>query len=150
MSPPSGTPGSSPADPLSFPLKQYPAMVLDYVCVIVIYVSLSFWLAVFIDGYLLPPFDAKAEAADSSAYLGLKITLQLAVQGLIAIFLAALVQKMPLPAAGVFGYDPRSSLGVLVRNPAIISVILFALSSSLRARLAFLFARFNSNSSPAA
>jgi hypothetical protein len=147
MSPPSG---KAPIDPLSFPLKQYPAMVVDYAWVITIYLSLSFCLAVLIDGYLLPPFDPKTEAEDSSAYLWLKISAQLAMQGFIAIFLAALVQKIPSPVAGVFDYDPRSLLGVLVRNPAIISVMLFALSSSLRARLMFLFSRFNNNVSRSA
>ena len=143
MPPPNS--GKAPLDPLSFPLKQYPAMMVDYVWVIAIYTSLSFCLAVLIDGYLLPPFDPKTEAEDSSAYLWLKISMQLAVQGFIAIFLAALVQKIPSPVAGSFGYDTHSLLGALVRNPAIISVMLFALSSSLRARLMFLFSRFNKN-----
>jgi len=129
------------SDPLYYPLSQYPVILIDYIWVITIYVTLSFSLAVIIDGYILPPFDLKVESTYSSVYLGLKITTQLAVQGFIAIMLHSLVERIQSPVEGIFGYNPKSTLGEIIRNPAIISVILLTLSSSLRARLMYLFSR---------
>lgn len=137
-----------PSDPLSYPIHQYPFAFLDYIWVISVYVSLSFSLAVIIDGYILPPFDMKTESTESSLFLGGKVLLQFGVQGFIALLLCSILQKVPSPFNGFFGYDPHSPLGVLIRNPSIIYIILLTLSASLRARLLYLFSRFNKNASP--
>jgi hypothetical protein len=136
---------SYPSDPLSYPLIEYPFVFIDYLWVITVYIIASFAMSVIIDGHIVPPFDIEKESKDSSIILSLKIILQLAIQGFIAILLCAILQKVPSPVEGVYGYYTKSPLGLLVRNPAIISVILFALSSSLRARLFYLFSRYDKN-----
>jgi hypothetical protein len=134
-----------PLDPLSYPIHQYPIVFIDYLWVITIYILISFSMAVIIDGYILPPFNEKKESTYSSAYLIMIVLAQLAVQGFIAILLCALLQKIPSPVNHLYGYDYKSSLGALIRNPAIISAVLLTLSASLRARLLYLFSRFDKN-----
>ena len=73
----------------------------------------------------------------------MQILLQLAVQGFIAIFLYALLQKINSPFDGLYGYTSNTPLGLTVRSPAIISVILFYLSLSLHNKLIILFNRFS-------
>jgi hypothetical protein len=131
--------------PLGFPLIQYPFAFMDYLWVIVIYVVSSFSLATFVDGHLLPQFDIYYTEKQSSHVLAVEILLQLAFQGFVAIMLFAILQKIPSPFEGLAGYNSNSSLGILLRNPAIISVILFSLSKSLQGRLTVLYSRFNSN-----
>ena len=134
-----------PTDPLSYPIHVYPIAFIDYVWVITLYVTFSFCFAVVIDGYILPPFNYEHESNYSSMYLFTMILLQLAGQGFIVILISSLLQKLPSPVT-IFGYETRSSLGSLVRNPAIMAIILFTLSASLRERLLYLFSRFNKNS----
>ena len=127
--------------PLSYPLIQYPICFIDYLWVISVYITSCFSLAVFIDGYLLPPFDLEQESKESSLFIAVKVLLQLAFQGFIAIFLCAVLQKIPSPVNNICGYDSQTTLGVLIRNPAIISAILLLLSQSLRNRALHLFSR---------
>jgi len=131
-------------DPLSYPIHVYPLAFIDYIWVITLYVTFSFCFAVLIDGYLLPPFNYDRESNYSSVYLFTMILLQLAGQGFIVILISSLLQRLPSPMTP-FGYDTRSSLGSLVRNPAIMAIILFTLSASLKERLLYLFSRFNKN-----
>jgi riboflavin transporter FmnP len=126
-------------DPVRYPWKQYPIAFLDYLWVISIYVSLSFLLAVLVDNRLFPQFDERKEEKKGLPHIAGLILLQLATQGFIAIILAALLQLIPSPFNTLLGYHGRSSLGLLIRNPAIIYVMLFALSNSLRSRLLYLF-----------
>jgi hypothetical protein len=114
--------------------------------VITIYVCCGFILAIIIDGNILPRFDIIVESEDSSWYLGLKLLLQLSIQGFIAFMLYGLLQKISSPVNGWYQYNSHTSLGILVRNPAIISVILSVLSSSMRERLLYLFSRFSRHS----
>jgi len=130
---------------LSYPLIQYPFAFIDYLWVIVIYVIISFSLATLIDGNILPPFDIAYTEKEKTVILALEIILQLAMQGFIAIMLFAILRNLPSPVAGIAGYNPNSSLGILLRNPAIISVILFSLSKSLQGRMAVFYSRFNKN-----
>jgi hypothetical protein len=92
-----------------------------------------------------PSFDIYYTEKQSSHVLAVEILLQLAFQGFVAIMLFAILQKIPSPFEGLAGYNSNSSLGILLRNPAIISVILFSLSKSLQGRLTVLYSRFNSN-----
>jgi hypothetical protein len=132
-------------DPLSYPLHQYPIALIDYLWVITIYSVSSFTLALIIDGYILPEYDAEKTQNTNSYILSIEIICQLAIQGFIAILLCALLQKIPSPVNGIMGYETHTVLGVLIRNPAIISVILFALSKSLQGRIFTLFGRFDKN-----
>ena len=124
---------------------QYSIALIDYIWVITIYSTVAFILAVIIDGHILPPYDPKATSKTSSPILAIEIIIQLAIQGFIAILLHGLLQKIPSPVHGIADYDANSQMGILLRNPAIISVILFALSRSLQGRLFNLFARFDKN-----
>ena len=130
---------------LSYPLIQYPFAFIDYLWVIIIYVVISFSLATLIDGHILPPFDIAYTEKEKTFILAIEIILQLALQGFIAIMLFAVIRNIPSPVKGMGGYNPNSSLGILLRNPAIISVILFSLSKSLQGRMAVFYSRFNKN-----
>jgi len=130
---------------LSYPLVQYPFAFIDYLWVIIIYVVISFSLATIIDGHILPPFDIAYTEKENTIVLAIEIILQLAMQGFIAIMLFAILRKLPSPVAGIAGYNPNSLLVILLRNPAIISVILFSLSKSLQGRMAVFYSRFNKN-----
>ena len=119
----------------------FPAMFLDYIWVISLYGSVAFALAVLIDGYVLPKYDPVKAEKRSSIIIFLQIIGQLALQGFIAIMICSALERLPSPFEGMRGYTKRSPEAALMRNPAIISVILFALSKSLQGRLGILFAR---------
>jgi hypothetical protein len=125
---------------------QYPIAFLDYMFVITIYVISAFFLSVAIDGYLVPTFNQSIASQQSNFYLASKILLQLSVQGFIAIFLYALLQKIHSPFYGLYGYTSKTPLGLSIRNPAIISVILFFYSTSLHSDLYLLFSRVTGKS----
>ena len=137
--------GTEIRGPLSFPLIQYPVAFMDYLWVSVIYSIISFSLVTLIDGYLLPPFDLEATQQIQTVLLAVYVLLQLAFQGFIAIMLFAILQRLPSPFIGLYGYNSHSSLGLLLRNPGLISVLLFSLSKSLQGRLAILYSRFSKN-----
>jgi len=118
--------------------------LIDYTWVITIYSVSAFILAVIIDGHILK-FDLEKTKKESTIILAIQVILQIAVQGFIAVFLHGLLEEIPSPVDGIFGYNSRSGLGNLLRNPAVISVILFALSKSLQGRLMVLFSRFDKN-----
>ena len=123
--------------------KHYPIAFLDYLYVITIYSICAFFCSVIIDGYIIPDFNLQIALKRSSIFLASQILLQLAVQGFIAIFLYALLQKIYSPFNGLYGYTSKTPLGLTVRSPAIISVILFYLSTSLHDKLKILFNRFS-------
>ena len=119
--------------------------LLDYIWVITIYSVSAFILAVIIDGHILKNFDLEKTQKETTIILAFQVILQIAIQGFIAIFLHGLLEDIPSPVDGLFGYNSKTALGKLLRNPAIISVILFALSKSLQGRLMVLFSRFDKN-----
>lgn len=129
-------------DPLSYPIIQYPICFFDYLWVITIYISLSFFLSLFIQKYIFfLPFDKNIESHYSIFYISIHILIQFSLQGFIAIMLNFILQKIPSPFNNLLGYNIHTNLGVTIRNPAIISVILFALSTTLRDRLLYLYDR---------
>lgn len=128
-----------------------PVYLLDYIWVITIFFSTAFWLAVLIDGYILPPFDLKTAEATSTWVLYGEVLLQIALQGFLVITIAAFLQIVPSPVSGVMGYDTHGTLGsVIIRNSAIVTFLLLTLSHGLQGRLQILFARFNTNAGAAA
>ena len=121
----------------------YSVAFLDYLYVITIYAICAFFCSVIIDGYIIPEFNLQIALKRSSIFLTGQILLQLAIQGFIAIFLYALLQKIYSPFNGLYGYTSNTPLGLTVRSPAIISVILFFFSISLHNKLMILFNRFS-------
>lgn len=121
----------------------YPIAFLDYLYVITIYTISAIFFSVIIDGYTIPEFNLQLAIKRSNIALAFQILIQLAVQGFIAIFLYALLQKIESPFNGLYGYTYKTPLGLTVRSPAIISVILFYLATSLHCKLKILFNRFS-------
>uniref|UniRef100_A0A6C0HMP6 Uncharacterized protein n=1 Tax=viral metagenome TaxID=1070528 RepID=A0A6C0HMP6_9ZZZZ len=126
-------------------LKIVPIALLDYLWVILFYYSLAFWLAVIIDGYMLPPFVQKNEEAKTSLRLFIEVFVHIALQGFVAFMLHAILKFVPSPLDGVYGYVVNSTVGDLLRNPAIITTMLLFLSNTLHQRMLILFSRFNKN-----
>ena len=120
----------------------YGIAYLDYLFVLILYLSTSFCLAVYINLHVLTPVFEEDIQKESTPYLALQILMQFSLQGFIAVFLSIILQKIPSPFNGIHGYDSNSSLGSSIRNPAIISLMLFILSKSLQAKLNNLFYRF--------
>ena len=138
-------PSRSPQRSGFLDLRMAPVILVDYVWVITLYGISAFWVAVLIDGYILPKYDQGATDRTSSFMLFVQVILQVALQGFVAIIIHALLQMLPSPVQGINGYSPTMSEWSVVRNPAVISVILFALSRSLQGRLMSLFRRFDRN-----
>lgn len=126
-------------------ISRMPVLLADYIWVISLYATLSFWLVVIIDGHILPAYVPEREQAKPTLLLFVQFLLQVALQGFIAILLHSALQMVPSPLTGIGGYDPHGPEGTILRNPAIISVILFSLSKSLQGRLQILFSRFDRN-----
>lgn len=116
-------------------------MFIDYAFVVAIYVTCGFAMGVLIDGYILKGDDVESIHNESNLEMYVKIVLQLALQGFVVIVISLFIKEVPSPVAGVNGYDQHSPSGDIIRNPAIITVILFYLSVSLRARIMILFNR---------
>ena len=110
-----------------FNVKTVPIMLLDYIWVLTIYVTAAFWLAVLIDGHILPRYDTAKTEKKGSILLYVEIILQLGLQGFMAIFMALLLSKIPSPFNGINGYTTNSPDGLLIRNPAIITFVLLTL-----------------------
>lgn len=119
--------------------------LIDYIWVITIYATSAFIVAVIIDGHILRPFNYDIIKKTSTFKLAVEVIIQIAIQGFIAIILHGLLELIPSPADNIYGYSSNDAIGNLVRNPAMISVILFALSRSLQGKLMILFSRFNRN-----
>lgn len=129
--------------------KKIAIALIDYIWVITIYAIVAFILAVIIDGHILKKFDLEKTKQTPSYILAIQIIIQIAIQGFIAIILHGLLEIIPSPVNGIYKYNSRGPIGNLLRSPAIISVILFALSRSLQGRLLVLFSRFDANAAEA-
>lgn len=141
--PPTATPPGTVISDLSV-YHRIPVYFIDYLWVILIYFSIAFWLAVLIDSVILPPFDEEKAKETSTWVLYFQVLVQFAVQGFIVIVLNAFIQLAPSPVTGLLGYNPHGNLGtVIIRNPAIMTVVLFFLSQGLQGRLKILFSRFD-------
>lgn len=128
-----------------FQLKLIPIYLLDFIWVITIYGSTAFFLAVLIDGYLLPPYNADEVIKTPTWKLYLQVMVQIALQSFLAVVIIALLQNIPSPVEGLFGYNNRSPEALIIRNPAILTVLLFTLSRSMQGRIIILFSRFDEN-----
>jgi hypothetical protein len=134
-------------EPNLFQIQLIPIFLIDYIWVIFIYASAAFWLGVLIDGHLLPKFDISIVENRPIPILYTQVILQIALQGFLAIFIIYLLQKIPSPVQFFYStYSIHSPEALLIRNPAIFSIILFNLSKSLQGRLTILINYFNKNS----
>ena len=127
-----------------FTWKMFPIYFIDYVFVMVLYVSIAFWIAVVVDSYILPKYSDEYTKEISTPLLVTEVLLQFILQGFFVIFIIFLIKAIPSPVEGVFGYNPNSPVGFVVRNPAIISIILLKLSDTLIGKLNELYSRFKS------
>jgi len=123
----------------------YPIAFIDYIWVIFIYTILSFISVSLIESFIMPPFDKEKVKKETNLKLASKVFLQIALLGFIAIFLVLLLENIPSPVNKLFEYNQLSSLGHLIRNPAIIVVLLFFLSKKLQENLLILFNRYDKN-----
>lgn len=122
-------------------IKKYTFALLDYIWVITIYVSVAVLLSSLVDGKLLPPFDPKEAETESNALLAFKVILQFALQGFFVIVITETMANIYSPFSYFNGYNPKTDIGLLIRNPTVISIILFNLSKNLQGRLSILYHR---------
>ena len=128
-----------------FQLKLLPIYIVDYIWIITIYATTAILLAVLIDGYLLPLYYADETKKKQTWQLYLEVILQIALQGFIAIVVITVLQNIPSPVEGINGYGHGSGEALIIRTPAILTVLLFYLSRSLKGRLVTLVSRFDKN-----
>ena len=128
-----------------FQLKLLPIYLVDFIWVITIYGSTAFFLAVLIDGYLLPPYNAEDTEKIPTWLLYIAVIGQLALQGFIAVVIITVLQNIPSPVEGIYGYGHGTSEALIIRTPALLTVLLFYLSRSLKGRIIMLFSRFDKN-----
>ena len=117
----------------------------DYIYVILFYLITAFIFAVIIDGYILGPYNDAYEKTKPTWRLFLEVSIQFAVQGFISIFINIVLHKIGSPINGVAKYDIHAPFSELLRNPAIVSIILFAMSETLIGRIKILFKRLKAN-----
>ena len=60
---------NAPAYMMNHPITYLPIVLVDYIWVILAYVTVAFWLAVLIDGYILPRYDQAETDRTSSLVL---------------------------------------------------------------------------------
>lgn len=125
--------------------KMMPIYLLDYTYVIMIYFSIGFILALVIDNYVLPHYSQEITNKTDTHILYFEVFIQIALQGFMAILLYNLLLDIRSPLEGVWGYDTKTPVGKMLRNPAIISVTLLGFSKSLQGRMLSLFARYDVN-----
>ena len=127
---------------LHMPLVFYPIGFIDFCYVIVIYICASLVLAAIINGLILPPFIEEESAKKSSVFLVGYLSMIFALQGFLTVLMCAILELIPSPINGIFGYSINSPIGIIVRNPAIVTIILFGLSKTLTGIIKIICDRF--------
>jgi hypothetical protein len=130
---------------LNEPFYIYPIILIDYLWVITIYVTSAFLTVVLIDGHLLAKFNIEETMKRNSFILAFEILVQLMWQGFVAIILSSILHNVYSPMNGIYGYTSNSMIGHLIRNPAIIYIILFSQSKALQGKIQVFFSRFDRN-----
>jgi len=132
-----------PSSTLSLFSLQFPKFFLYYSIVMIFYVSIAFLFALMIDGYILPTFNSAEAQKSNMILLACKVLLQFILQGIMVIITIELLPFI-LPFLfneSIWSFSPSNPLIIALRNPMILSVLFFNLSSSLRGRLQILFQR---------
>ena len=127
---------------LHMPLIFYPIGFIDFCYVIIIYIVASLVLAGIINGLILPPFDEEESNKKSSFVLVIYLSMIFALQGFLTVLMCAILEIIPSPINGIFGYNISSPIGLIVRNPAIVTIILFGLSKTLNGIIKIICERF--------
>ena len=122
-------------------LKLIPIYLLDFTYVMTIYISTGIFLSLLMDGYILEPISIESVKRKTTFILYAEVLLQLLIQTLITVILALLLQYIPSPVNGLYGYSTLNTEGKIIRNPAVITMLLYHFSSSLKIRLNELFNR---------
>ena len=132
-----------PSSTLSLFSLRFPKFFLYYSIVMSFYVSIAFLFALMIDGYILPTFNSTEAQKSNIILLACKVVLQFILQGIMVIITIELLPFI-LPFLfneSIWSFSPSNPLIIALRNPMILSVLFFNLSSSLRGRLQILFQR---------
>jgi len=132
-----------PSSTLSLFSLQFPKFFLYYSIVMIFYVSIAFLFALMIDGYILPTFNSAEAQKSNMILLACKVMLHFILQGIMVIITIELLPFI-LPFLfneSIWSFSPSNPLIIALRNPMILSVLFFNLSSSLRGRLQILFQR---------
>ena len=106
-----------------------------------IYISTGIFLSLLMDGYILEPMSIESAKRKTTFILYAEVLLQLLIQTLITVILALLLQYIPSPVNSLYGYSTLNTEGKIIRNPAVITMLLYHFSSSLKIRLNELFNR---------
>lgn len=122
-------------------LKLIPIYLLDFTYVMTIYISTGIFLSLLMDGYILEPMSIESAKRKTTFILYAEVLLQLLIQTLITVILALLLQYIPSPVNSLYGYSTLNTEGKIIRNPAVITMLLYHFSSSLKIRLNELFNR---------
>ena len=125
---------------LNMPLIYYPVGILDYVYVSTLYILSSLLIAGSINVFM-PQFNPKQAMNDSTIKLSLTLAVIVSLQGFLACVITTLLHVLPSPINGLFGYNTHSPIGMIVRNPAIITLLLFMMNDTIRGILPILLAR---------
>jgi hypothetical protein len=130
----------------NMPLRFYPIGILDYVYVSTWYITLALITGAIINGILLPPFDDKKSEKEHTAKLVLILAAILSMQGFVVCAITTILDLIPSPINGLFGYNTLSPIGVIVRNPAIMSIIIFTSNETIIGIIKILLERAKQNS----
>ena len=125
---------------LNMPAIYYPVGVLDYVYVSTLYILSALLIAGPINGFL-PTFNPKTAMNDSTMKLSITLAVVVSLQGFFACVITTLLHMLPSPINGLFGYNTNSPIGAIVRNPAIITLLLFMMNDTIHGILPILLAR---------
>ena len=125
---------------LNMPLIYYPVGILDYVYVSTIYIISALLIAGGINGFM-PTFNPKKAMAESTISLTISLAIVVSLQGFFACVVTTLLHMLPSPINGLFGYNTNSPIGTIVRNPAIITLLLFMMNDTVHGILPILLAR---------
>ena len=118
-----------------------PVYLLDYLFVMFLYISIAIILGVGINGFIAKKYATVDIKIIPTWKLFLLLVGQLFLQGFIVICVIYLLRYIPSPVTGFLGYDPSGEVGTLLRNPAIISILLFTLAVNLKLQLVELYDR---------
>jgi len=127
---------------LNMPWKYYPIGFVDFCYVIIMYIISALALSALINGIILPPYNEEETLKVSTLYLVLYLSIIFALQGFLSVVMCAFLELIPSPINGLFGYSTSSPIGVIVRNPAIVTIILFGLSTTLNGIIKIICDRF--------
>jgi len=120
--------------------NNFPIYLLDYIYIMILYIIIPIILGGYINNHLLPTDNSEIKK-EKTFTLFYKILMQLVLQGFIIICIIYLMKKIPSPFSKINNYNPDGPIGQLVRNPAIMSVIMFYGSSGVHERLSELYTR---------